>query len=185
VATGSGFIDDVDIPEWQLSRWRGAIGWLVWGLFLVGFGFKIDGIDILPDIIGFAMIISACGTLRRTSRRFGTGQLFAVVGAIFWFMSLAREFAEILWFGPIAHIFLIWSVLAAVADYSRLIGYPGSARQIYNARGVYVFAYIILLVAATGGAGQAAFFLVFVNFFVLVWMLSIVHGIGKLRARVW
>lgn len=47
-------------------------GLIFWGLLLVLLDFKINGFDILPDLIGYILVAIGCAGLSEVSRRFST-----------------------------------------------------------------------------------------------------------------
>ena len=56
-------------------------GLIFWGLLLVLLDFKINGFDILPDLIGYILVAIGCAGLSNVSRRFSTAS------ALSWIMS--------------------------------------------------------------------------------------------------
>ncbi len=52
---------------------------IFWGLFLVILDFRINGFDILPDFLGFALIAMGLGLLVPLDRRFLTARVLAVL----------------------------------------------------------------------------------------------------------
>lgn len=63
---------------------------LFWGFFLVIFNFRIQDFDILPDVIGYPLIIQALQGLRRQHHEYGKGIAFARVLAVWSLINIVQ-----------------------------------------------------------------------------------------------
>ncbi|WP_096200703.1 hypothetical protein [Bacillus sp. FJAT-45350] len=52
---------------------------LFWGLLLVFLSFRLNGLDILPDFIGYMMVVSSLGLLVSQNEIFGKARPFAYI----------------------------------------------------------------------------------------------------------
>jgi hypothetical protein len=55
-----------------------GFNYLFWGILFSFFDFRIQGIDILPDIIGFILIFNGANKLVHISERFSVASKFAI-----------------------------------------------------------------------------------------------------------
>lgn len=64
---------------------------IFWGLLLVIVDFQVNGIDILPDFLGYILVALGCRGLTAVSPRFSTASILAWVMAFFAVASYAIE----------------------------------------------------------------------------------------------
>lgn len=98
----------------QDKEWRGAedtngcterclnldgLGKVFWGYFLILLDFRVNGLDILPDFVGYFLIIAGLAGLSAESVWFGKAKPFAWISLL---LSLSRHLSGYLscWFCP-------------------------------------------------------------------------------------
>lgn len=67
-----------------------AFAQLFWGFLFTLADFRVNGFDILPDVVGFLLISLACNSLRRMNTRFSTAYPIAVILLVVSVIDLLR-----------------------------------------------------------------------------------------------
>lgn len=105
---------------------------LFWGFLLVIFNFRIQGFDILPDVIGYILIIKALQGLAHQHEDYGKGISFAVMLAVLSLVNVYQaqtgiqsskpvsflDYALLLLgqIGLILELFLVYWILRAMTE---------------------------------------------------------------------
>jgi hypothetical protein len=165
---------------------RTQFGYIFWGLIFVVLHFKINGFDILPDIIGYGMIVMGASRLAAHSNQFHVASSFSILLAIFWVIGLAitgdAEFLLGIVVG-IANCAMMWSLLGGVAEFTTARNRTDLAESAYQLRVFYVAfiagVFVFSLIARNSGAfgGLIAIVAVILMITLLVLIMRLIHRV--------
>jgi hypothetical protein len=94
-------------------------GLVFWGLLLVILDFNINGIDILPDVVGYILVAIGCAGLSSVSHRFSTASVLSCILAALALIAyiLRGSIATGLEYVSLAvDIAMIWFLLGGVME---------------------------------------------------------------------
>ena len=128
----------------SLPRMFTAFGRVFWGLLLTLLDVNLGQLDILPDVVGYALIATGCSGLAQMSRH------FALAAGVSWLLvalalaALVVEDAGFALFWMITDGALMWLVLTGVMDLATARARPDLAGRAAGHR----LAYVVLVSAA-------------------------------------
>lgn len=164
-------------------------GRIFWGELLVLLDLRINGFDLLPDVIGYILIALGCRGLADDSPKFVTASMWS------WLLAAASLIAYIvegefeLVFGLIfvaIECVMVWFLLGGIIDFVRERGRTDLA----EVAGVRRFAYILMMcvtmlaVVTAQNARSLAFVAVLGGVITLVVLVMILHLIYRVRHEV-
>jgi hypothetical protein len=94
-------------------------GQIFWGLLLVILDFRINRIDILPDLIGYILVAVGCAGLAGVSRHFSTASVLSWVLAAFPLIACALRGSTATVFGFLSlavDCAMMWFLLGGVME---------------------------------------------------------------------
>lgn len=181
--TAHGFGRAGDIT---MDRFAPRFAQIFWGVFLSFFSLKINGFDLLPDVIGYILMAVGLGGVGEISGKFSTASVCA------WIMSpisvvgmipsrTVSELAIIVM--PFSLVFgctLIWSMLGGIIDFATDKQRSDLAERAVNRRLAFVIALCVGTIA--GFLGRDAVILVIPVAIVLaVLTILILHLIHRVK----
>jgi uncharacterized membrane protein len=89
---------------------------IFWGLLLVILDFQINGLDVLPDILGYILVALGCRGLSEASPHFSTAAILAWIMVVLAVVSLAMRVN----FPPLSIVYMVidcammWFLLGGV-----------------------------------------------------------------------
>jgi len=130
------------------------IGQIFWGLILVALDFTINGFDVLPDFVGYALVAIGSAGLTGVSRRFSAACVMAwILAGVSIALLLLRgdPVYAVAWAASALDVAAMWFLLGGLMDIAKMYREPGLAGQLSGCR----IAYLILvgLSVAVGLAG--------------------------------
>lgn len=157
-----------------------------WGVLFAFLAIKINNFDILPDAIGYVLLVIGCGGL---SSRFALAQAFWAILVVLsvvpgWFIGgHSVEFGYLVQAMQCGGLWFLLGGMIALAAGQR----PNLARRLSNRRLAYVGLAIFLAVFDPLLAGALGSVSVFVGFVAAMGMvltaLMIVHGIWRFQCE--
>jgi hypothetical protein len=165
---------------------RAQFGYVFWGLIFVLLHFKINGFDLLPDIIGFGLIAIGASNLAVLSQQFRLASSLSIVLAILWAIGLAISGDAGILFGVLVTILncaMMWSLLGGIIDFTTSRDRRDLAELAQKYRVFYVGfmagMYILVIVARGSGAlgGLIAIAAIVVMITLLVLIMRLVHRV--------
>jgi hypothetical protein len=162
------------------------LGYIFWGLIFVVVHIKINGFDLLPDIIGYALIAFGATGLVSLSPQFGLAGSLSVMLAVGWMIGLAVSGGAAVAFGLLmtaVNCGMVWSLLGGIIDFTRSKERHDLAEKAQNRRVAYVVSmgviWLLLLVARESRslAALAAVTALIAMLVILVLILHLVHRV--------
>lgn len=93
-----------------------SFGWIFWGLLLAYFQFTINGIDLLPDVLGYAFVAVGCHGLVKSSASFRKAALLSWILAAFeltaYFDQTRPSLYNLVW--SAVDIAMFWMLLGGI-----------------------------------------------------------------------
>jgi hypothetical protein len=71
--------------------YEGSFNKLYWGFIFIAFSFRIQGFDILPDIVGYLLFASAFSNLVSSSTHFSVASKYNIIMIILSFFSIYQR----------------------------------------------------------------------------------------------
>lgn len=160
---------------------------IFWGVFFAFLDFTLNGVNVLPDVIGYLLLIIGCGGLAGESRNFAVVPwLAAAMGVLtIWPDWLVEEFAQgmgttVMVLGGL----LMWVLLGGIMDFTKARQGEDLARRASRLRRAYVGLTIVIWIAGLLLDGSAHGFLVAVVVVTVVCVIGVMVLILKLIGRV-
>ena len=165
---------------------RASFGYIFWGLILVVLDFRINGFDLIPDFVGYALVGVGAAGLSQLSAQFITAGALSSLLAVCDIVGMVTP-TESAFFGILVTIIncaMIWNLLGGVIVHATDRGRPDLAERAANRRIWYVG--IMAVATALGLSGKvlgSAVAIVVVPLVVagIVVMIMILHLIHRVR----
>jgi len=171
---------------------------IFWGLLLVVIDFRLNGFDILPDFIGFAIIAAGLSLLVPLNPRFQTAKIMALILTVLSLVSLielgddggAQGFMSG-WFAfgllvTALDIVMVWQLCGGIIDLARERGFDDLATRASTRRGLYVglhlTTYAVILLALDVSPGDVMPLIVGLLIFAIV-VVCLLMGLMLRAAR--
>lgn len=123
---------------------------LFWGLLLVVLDFSINNFDLLPDLLGYVILMFGCSGLLGVSPSFSRARLAAgilvLLSVIQFFNPTPSAAFGLVW--SIADACMIWWLLGGIMDQAKALERPDLRTRASNRRVAYVF---LMALAALAG----------------------------------
>ena len=149
-------------------------GQVFWGLLLVILDLSVNGLDLLPDVIGYVLVAVGLGGLTSLSEQFATAQTYARVLVPFALLTWL-PLGELGWVLRLVHLGLhcamMWFLLGGIMDYATARNRPDLAEHASTRRLAY-----ILLTCLVTFVGSAAIILVCLVA-LLIMILHLIHRV--------
>ncbi len=164
-------------------------GQVFWGLFLVILDVSINHFDLLPDFIGYILVLVGLGGLTSLSGQFATAQTYAWVLVPLVFLALL-PLGELGWILGLASLGLncamMWFLLGGIMDYATARNRPDLAEHASTRRMAYVS--LICVVTFLGFAAQglgvpAVTLAVIIAVCLVVLLVMILHLIYRVKTE--
>ncbi len=131
---------------------------IFWGLLLAITDITINGIDILPDFIGYILVGLGCAGLGNVSRRFGvasTCSIFLTLIALAEYFIRGEFAVAVSYVRLVLDCVMMWTLLGGVMDFANSRERFDLARTASNRRALYVgFIAFVYLVAWLGRSSR-------------------------------
>ena len=133
-------------------------GYIFWGLLLAFLDFKINGFDLLPDVVGYVLVAVGAFSLGVYSPKFSLGGALSCLQAAGWLVGLAVGGEAGVPFGLLMTALncgMIWTLLGGMIDFTTAKDRPDLAELAHNRRVLYVAitAGVWLFAAVANGSG--------------------------------
>ncbi|MES2923154.1 MAG: hypothetical protein V4819_16480 [Verrucomicrobiota bacterium] len=166
----------------------GRLRLIFWGMFFAFLDFKLNDVNLLPDVIGYLLLIIGCGGLARESSRFiGAQGLCAVLAVLSLWPDWYLE-KVVVWIGhgaTLLSVLLMWMLLGGIMDFTEARQGTELARRASRLRRAYVALSLLFWVFIhLAGAPANGFLWVLVAMLVICAlgaMLLILKLIGRVR----
>jgi hypothetical protein len=170
---------------------------IFWGLLLVVIDFRLNGFDILPDFIGFALIAAGAGLLVPLNPRFQTAKIMALILIVLSLVSLVELGNDggpgfnpgWFFFGLIVtvlDVIMVWQLCGGIIDLARERGLDDLATRASTRRGLYIglhlMSYLVILIALDASPGDMGVFVVGILIFAVV-VVCLLMGLMLRAAR--
>lgn len=161
---------------------------IFWGLLLVFVDLRFNGIDVLPDIVGYILVAVGCRGLEPLSRRFTAAGRITWTLAVLWVVALAipapSPQAWTLFETPL-HCILIWQLLGGILELAERAGRFDLARLGQNRRIAYVGLSLaaILIGPIVPASGPLALCLGLLLLALAVASLLVLHLVYRVRSE--
>jgi hypothetical protein len=160
-------------------------GYIFWGLLLVFLDFSINGFDLLPDVVGYALVGYGAGGLTNKFVTFRTATSLSwllAVGSVMAFFISDRSATQFFgWLMTGFQCALIWTLMGGVMAVATDRNRPDLAERAASRRVAYAVltAAMIFLSFVPGGGLLAplAIVLLIATFVVLVMILHLIHRV--------
>jgi hypothetical protein len=162
-------------------------GQIFWGLLLIILDISINGIDILPDFVGYILLAVGCGGLSGISRRFSTASVLSWILAAASLVGYALDGNTATVWGLVCVAFdcaMMWCLLGGIQEFAAARERTDLAARAANRRVAYVA--LICLAALTGvvaeGSREAAVVMVVVFVVCIIPLLVLIlHLVYRVR----
>lgn len=167
---------------------RSNFSLIFWGLLLVLLDFSVNGIDVLPDGIGYILAAAGCAGLARLSQRFKTAIVLCFVLAALWLFGFGVRGEIVAAYGLITTVVncaMIWQLLGGISEFARRQELSDMAQRAENRRITYVAIMMgsLLLSYALSGSRNAAPLAFVIVAAMLVLMVMILHLIHRVKVE--
>lgn len=159
---------------------RRCLRLIFWGLLLTFLHFRVNDFDLLPDWLGFILVLLGARGLVGVSHRFNLAAVLSVAALVLYGLSWVRELVGHPAFGWVVmfcRVALLWHVAGGVADLCASRGNVVLQSAAIKWRTVYCVS--VFLVALIAELGPPAEFLFAVGIAVLVCGLVVLHVIWR------
>ena len=141
-----------------------GLGKIFWGLVPWFFDFRLNGFDLLPDVVGLLLVASGSLGLRAASRRFSSASTLCFVLAVLWpleFLDLGQAAVAVMIVEVVLSCAMIWTLLGGIADLALERGRMDLARRAASRRLTYCQVAVLLspvsmALESSVGAGQGS-----------------------------
>ena len=112
---------------------------IFWGLVLTILDFRVNGFDLLPDLMGYLLVALGCEGLALASPRFQMARLIAWILAIFEvYLFFAKPVDPMVTLAAaILSVVMVWSLLGGIMQVATDLRRPDLAASASNRRIVY------------------------------------------------
>jgi hypothetical protein len=168
---------------------KARLGLIFWGLLLVVLDLEVNGFDLLPDAIGYALVALGCGGLASLSPRFRVAALLCWMLAVLWLAGLLVAGDVKVRYGlamMALNCTMMWCLLGGIADIALARARTDIAVRAWNRRVAYVAIMTIghILPFFVGSSSDVAVPLVVVVVAIgLVAMAMILHLVNRVRVE--
>jgi hypothetical protein len=165
------------------------LGFVFWGLLVIILDFDVNGFDLLPDILGYALVALGCARLVSLSPRFRVAASQCWVLALLWLLGfVVADDVDVLYSVAVTALncTMMWFLLGGIADTAFAHSRPDLAERARNRRAAYVALMIAAQILPFVIAGRSAIGVPLVVVLVgstLVLMVLILHLVQRVRVE--
>jgi uncharacterized membrane protein len=161
-------------------------GYIFWGLLLVFLDFSINGFDLLPDVIGYALVGYGTGghTIQNVAFRTATSLSWLLaVGSVMAFFISDRSASQFFgWLMTGFQCALVWTLMGGVMAVATERNRPDLAERAASRRVAYVVLTVaMILLTLLPGSGLLAPVAIVLLVALLVVFVMILHLIHRVR----
>ena len=156
---------------------------IFWGLLLSVFPFKLNGVDLLPDVIGYLLVFLGCRGLMSQAVGFTVAGPVAIVLMLLWLIAIVipREMSSV--FGTVVivvNLVLVWYLIEGIGEIATRGGRQEIVESSRTRRAVYVVVMLIVaLLPIVGGSFGIPVLIAWLVAVVLV--LQLVYKASKMQ----
>jgi hypothetical protein len=155
---------------------------VAWAVFLVTFDVRIDGVDLIPDLLGWAIAGVSLQGLARRNEWFGLAALAALPGIVVSLIDFTGEHVDL--DQGVSGLAMFWLIVATCTGIARVWQGTPVAVTARSVRTWWVgisLAGLVVLASAASTGGAAPFVIVWAlaGFCVLVWFALLLFRVNR------